>query len=106
MADFAQTVYAGETATFSTTIGEIGAITYAGAFLPQSTCVIQGQPPCTEGLDVTVPASGSLALKYGVFAKQPAVPSSFAYDIGATVRTSDGATTYATVATLTVTDPG
>ena len=68
-----------------------------------SVSVALGEALNGPGQNVTVPASGALSLSFSVVAHAPKVtPASFAYDIGAVVRTSDGATTYATADALTV----
>lgn len=78
-----------------------------------STSAALGQPPLLPGMTTAVAGSnGTLALTFDVIAHAPvtsynvgAEPSSFAYDVGATVYTSDGAITEATTATLTVSYP-
>jgi len=78
----------------------------------QSVAALPGLPPVGGAFPTTVPASGSLAISWPVVAHSPvtsynvgAEPSSFAYDCGAIVYTTDGSVTSATVATLTVSYP-
>lgn len=79
----------------------------------QSTAVSAGVPPVGGAFPVSVAGSnGTRAISFDVVPFAPitsynvgAEPSSFVYDVGAVVTTSDGATTYATTTTLTVTYP-
>lgn len=90
--------------------------------------VLIGQPNNGPGQNVTVPASGNVTFNWSVVPMAPNVgvytsnpfpssgvggvaivplqpesqPAQFVYDVGAIVTTSDGATTSATTATLTV----
>lgn len=79
----------------------------------ETTSIAKGAPPLGPGMTVSVAASGSTAFTWpvvphaptGTGSSTPAEPSSIVYSIGATIRTSDGAITVATPATLTVTNP-
>lgn len=82
----------------------------------QSVSGALGMPPIGPGMTVAVAgSSGTLALGWDVIAHaptpghvttpNPANPTSYVYDVGATVYTSDGSITAATTTTLTVTAP-
>lgn len=77
-----------------------------------TVAVAVGEPPIGPGATVAVAGSnGTLALPFGVVGHAPtsgfglSMPSSYVYDIGATVYTSDGAITEASTTTLTVSSP-
>lgn len=100
----------------------------AGASTQTSGAILLGQPNTGPGMNVTVPAGGTLVLNFSVVPMAPNVgvytsnpfpsagvggvaivplqpesqPAQQIYDIGALITTSDGATTSATVAVLTV----
>lgn len=95
--------YSGESASFSATGGDI-TVTNSGQPQFPSVSLIFGVPTNNvDATNVTVPASGSLTLKFNVLPQSPAPGAADqAFDIGATVVTSGGVTTYATIATLTV----
>ena len=74
-----------------------------------STPVALGQPSIGPGQTVAVAASGTLKVTWDVVAHAPitsygvgAEDDSLAYDVGAIISTSDGATTVATPSTMTV----
>lgn len=77
-----------------------------------TSCAL-GVPPIGGAFPVSVPgSSGTLAIAFDVVVHSPissygvgAEPSSLAYDIGATIYTSDGSITEATVATVTASTP-
>lgn len=79
----------------------------------QDVAAMSGIPPVGGAFPTSVAgSSGTLAVSWPVVAHAPvasygqgAEPSSFLYDVGATVYTSDGSLTTATVATLTVNYP-
>ena len=64
-----------------------------------------GVPPLGPGMDVTVPAGGSLKVTWALVVHGPQAAGTVYYDIGADVTTSDGSITRPTVATLTATEP-
>lgn len=79
----------------------------------QSVSCAVGMPPLGPGMTVAVPgSSGTLAVLFDVIPQAPqanttapgqvAEPTSFQYDIGCYVYTSDGSQVAATVATVTV----
>lgn len=100
----------------------------AGASTQTSGAILLGQPNTGPGMNVTVPAGGSLVLNFSVVPIAPNVgvyntnpfpssgvggvpivplqpesqPAQQTYDIGALVSTSDGSVVSATVAILTV----
>lgn len=78
----------------------------------QSVAANAGMPGVGGAFATSVPgSSGTLAITFPVVAHAPgstyqnAEPSSFVYDVGATVYTSDGSATAATTTTLTVSPP-
>lgn len=98
---FAPSWLRGEGATISATSGDI-TVTQSGQPQFPSVSVILGDGNTLDG-SLSVPAGGTLAIKFNVLPLAPAANAlEQAYDIGATVVTSGGVTTYATVATLTV----
>lgn len=79
---------------------------------PTSTAVAIGEIALGPGMTVAVAGSnGTLALTFGVTPFAPSSgagwqnPSSYVYDIGCVVYTSDGSVTEATVTDLTITAP-
>lgn len=98
--------YEGETATISASSGTISVVNAGQPQFPSVPLIFGDPASASNPQNFTVPASGSLALVFGVIAKAPnGDQPDQAYDIGATVVTSGGVTTYATVATLTVSAP-
>ena len=92
---------ASETGTFSATGGDI-TVTNAGQPQFPSVSVVLGDGNTLDGT-LSVAAGGTLAIKFNVLPLAPAANGvEQAYDIGATVVTTGGVITYATVATLTV----
>ena len=92
--------FASESATISATGGDL---TTTNAGQPQfpSVSVVLGEGNTLDGT-LSVPAGGTLAIKFNVLPFAPAANGvAQAYDIGATVNTTGGVTTIATVATLT-----
>ena len=79
--------------------------------LNRHVSAVLGKPDSGPGSNVTVPAGSTLAKTWQVRAFEPtagtslAEPSSFVYDCGANIRTSDGSQTVATVVVLTVSSP-
>lgn len=79
----------------------------------QSVAGALGYPLLGGNFAVAVAASGSTNFSWSVMAHAPvtsynvgAEPSSYVYDVGALIYTSDGAITSATTTTLTVGYPG
>jgi hypothetical protein len=56
-------------------------------------------------MNLTVPASGSLALSWGAVDYGPTYRGTVTYSLGAEITMSDGTVVYATLATLTSTEP-
>lgn len=73
---------------------------------PYNTAVAAGQPDLGPGVNVTVPASGSLAVSFPLTAFAPTTgplgAGSGSYDVLCEIQTSDGSETRPTAATLTV----
>jgi len=93
----------------STTVTSVTpCVTEVGGTQQTIPCLL-GSPPIGAGLNVTVPASSSLVLKYDLVVLE--VPRTLnartlaPVSVGATVLTADGSRTLATAATLNVGTP-
>lgn len=82
-----------------------------GAALPGNAPILLGLPPIAPGQDRTVPAGGTLVLRWTATPLAPvrraagADSSSLVYDIGATLKLSDGSTPSVSTTTLTASTP-
>ena len=100
---FASGLYeVGDAYAFDTT-ASAGAVTTNTSWGEPATPVSKGLPPVGDGYDVTIPAGGTLVVRYGLLAYRPSVASeSVAYSVGATVLLTDRTTVVSTLATFTV----
>lgn len=113
----ASTVKPGALVTVTCTVSNAGgsAVTVTGirptvlvhGGTSQAVAASPGTAVIQAGVNDSVPAGGTTAFRWQTTAFAPVaatggVPSSYGYDVGATIRLSDGSTIYATTAQLTV----